>query len=97
MSEREREAASVLRTRSGCACLELEGGEGVGGAGEQDGGVELLLEAVAEAAPWLRVEHQPPRHWGRLPGRSGAEEAGSGCTATRRDEADGRGAREERG
>ena len=36
------------------ACLELEGGEGVGGAGEQDGGVELLLEAVAEAAPGLR-------------------------------------------
>jgi hypothetical protein len=80
------------------ACLELEGGEGVGGAGEQSGGMELLLEAVAEAAPGLRVQHQPPRRFGRirrLPGRGGAEEAGSGWKAARRDEADGRRAREE--
>ena len=38
------------------ACLEVNGGRAV----EIDGGVELLLKAVAEATTRLRVEHEPP-------------------------------------
>lgn len=72
------------------AYLELERREGVGRASEQRRGVELLLEPIAEAAPRLAVQYQPPLRG--LAGRScGAESAEGGCRkrGARRDAARG--------
>jgi hypothetical protein len=66
------------------ACLELEGREGVGRASEQRRGVEFLLESIAEAAPRLAVQYQPPLRG--LAGRScGAESAEGRLADTRRE------------
>ena len=74
------------------ACLELEGREGVGRASEQRRGVELLLESIAEAAPRLGVQDQPPLRG--LPGRScGAESAEGKLADTRREAGSGAGER----
>jgi hypothetical protein len=77
------------------ACLELEGREGVGRASEQRRGVELLLESIAEAAPRLAVQYQPPLRG--LAGRScGAESAEGRLADTRREAGSGAGERGQR-
>ena len=65
------------------ACLELEGREGVGRASEQRRGVELLLESIAEAAPRLAVQYQPPLRGLTLAGRSYGAESAEGAWRTR--------------